>query len=772
MNPQHEVARELAANAQALRDLARDLVGPGMAADLVQETALRALRSPPPQPHGLAAWLATILRRLAGNHHRDTRRRSAREAAVARGEEPHPAADEEVARRELLQALTRSLWRLPEPYQSALVWRYFENLSPKQIAARKHVPIATVKSRLQRGLAMLRAEFDRRDGGRWRAMLPLAIAVPMTSPAAASAAATIMTPTTKILAAATALVTTACLVCLAWGEEPPLAAANVNATAPATTASDGALATQDDLRQRELVASTIAAAVDLAHEYQFRLRCTVLDRDGLPVKGARIVIAPRDCQLNAWPQPTGEDGTALLEWRGKLASLTMAVGLVHHGHAQALREVEVRAGEVQALALLAEQGGHDGACGAIARKAQVDCRTCHVGALLPHVFEHQLTANKGLHPHSPLVDLLLSGHATEQEEVLAFDDFGLADSTAGKQAAANTGRIQGRVIDQNGAPVAGTTVIRGVEPDRAMAQTHTRPDGTFAFDGVGEGQVLVRAGGGSPGIGRATLQVFAGRTSDCDIRLQRGEVLAGRVLLPEGITAEGWRVEYITADEAWIDGAVVAADGAFAVANVPPGAGTLLLWSQAANRLPAAIDTSTLVGSTDLRFDLRTTGIPSGALRLRPQTSSPQVSEAAAVFVWQIASRRGAMAERRKDGARELDGLAPGFYRVALSNPGSGWQDLGEHWVDGQATVDLGTVPLRAPAALHIEDRATAQLLQFYLRRPDLDLRAEPAAVGGGHLWLPGGRWLALWGDPANPSSREFDLVIGETTTLRLGEAR
>jgi hypothetical protein len=263
-----------------------------------------------------------------------------------------------------------------------------------------------------------------------------------------------------------------------------------------------------------------------------------------------------------------------------------------------------------------------------------------------------------------------------------------------------------------------------------------------------------------------------GQTRDCEIRLLRGEVLAGRVLLPEGRTAEGWRVEYVTGDEAWIDGAAVATDGTFAFANVPHGAGTLLLWSKEAHRLPAAIDTSTLVGSTDLQFDLRLTGAPSGTLQLRVQTSSADMREPATVFVWQVASRRGAMAIRRQDGTHELDGLAPGFYRVSVGNAGSGWQDLGEHWVDGQTAVDMGTVQLRSPATLRIEGRARAQRPQFYLRRPELDLRAERVTEGRDTLFLPPGRWLALWGDSANLHVREFDLVTGETTTVRLDEAR
>lgn len=778
MTPQHEVARELAANAEALRCLARDLVGPAMANDLVQETALRALRSPPPEPHGLGAWLATILRRLAGNHHRDTRRRLAREAAALRADDLHPAADEEAARREQLQALTRSLWRLPEPYQSALVWRYFENLTPKQIAVDKRLPLATVKSRLQRGLALLRAELDRGDAGSWCARLALAIAVPsLPSPTLSSpalAATVIMTPTTKLLAATAVLAAAACLVFVLDPGAPPLEP-DAPGTRHATVAAvEAGVDARREERRRELVGdATAAAAVDLAHEHLFRLRCTVLDRDGLPVTGARIVIAPRDCQLNEWPVGTNVDGAVELQWCGKLPAMTVAVGMTLDDRAQVLREIDVRAGEVQSLVLLAERGGGGGACIAVARQKQVDCRACHVGSLMPDLFEHGLVVVQWLHPHSRIGDLLVGVPATDDEAASYFNHgFTESASEASDPAVAACGRVRGRVVDEDGAPVAGTTVIWGVQPDRAVATSRTLADGTFEFERVLAGTVQVRAGGGSPGIGRASLQVFEGRTSECDLRLQRGAVLSGRVLLPEGAVAEGWRVEYVATDGSCTDGTAVAANNSFALANLPAGPCSLLLWSRDPHRLPAAVDATALVGSTDLCFDLRDAGVPSGVLRVAPECATPGLAEGAAVFVWQVASRRGAMATLGADGVRELDGLPAGFYRVAIGAIGSGWQDLGQHWVDGRGATDLGRVSLRASGTVHLVDRDAGQTVQFYLRRAEMDLRGEAIGEPRDTVLLPQGRWLALWGAASNLRMREFDVGPGTVTELSLAGPR
>jgi RNA polymerase sigma-70 factor, ECF subfamily len=54
--------------------------------------------------------------------------------------------------------LEQLLATLSEPQRAALVLRYQEDLTPKEIAATMQTPLATVKSHLQRGLKLLRAK--------------------------------------------------------------------------------------------------------------------------------------------------------------------------------------------------------------------------------------------------------------------------------------------------------------------------------------------------------------------------------------------------------------------------------------------------------------------------------------------------------------------------------------------------------------------------------------------------------------------------------------
>ncbi|MFY9343418.1 MAG: RNA polymerase sigma factor, partial [Planctomycetota bacterium] len=171
------VATELAAHSRALRALAADLVGRSDADDLVQDTAVRALRSPPPVQRGLFAWLATVMRHLAANRVRGERRRAVREAARGTDGEGPPA-DADATHRDDVRAVVDALWNLPEPYQGTLVQRYFRDRSPAQIARATATPLATVKSRLQRGLDLLRAALARSSGRDWRLALVPAFALP------------------------------------------------------------------------------------------------------------------------------------------------------------------------------------------------------------------------------------------------------------------------------------------------------------------------------------------------------------------------------------------------------------------------------------------------------------------------------------------------------------------------------------------------------------------------------------------------------------------
>ncbi|HEX6883483.1 MAG TPA: sigma-70 family RNA polymerase sigma factor [Planctomycetota bacterium] len=175
-------------HAPRLRALARSLVRDEHAVeDLVQETWVRAVeRGPAGSPWG---WLARVLRNEAVQQRRSGSARAARERAAALPE----ATGDEHRRFGLQKELMEAIEELQEPYRRAILLRYFDGLPPRRIATRLGLPVKTVKTRLARGLELLRAILDRRHGSResWLgALLPLARASSwlMPSPGVVAAA--------------------------------------------------------------------------------------------------------------------------------------------------------------------------------------------------------------------------------------------------------------------------------------------------------------------------------------------------------------------------------------------------------------------------------------------------------------------------------------------------------------------------------------------------------------------------------------------------------
>ena len=157
-----------------VRSLARSLVrDENRADDLEQQTLLAALEHPPVHGDSPRGWLATVMRRAAGRERRGDWRRDRRQA-VAVGPAAAPATADVVAQAEWHGRVVQAVLALDEPYRTTLLLRFFEDLAPREVAARMNAPVETVRSRVQRGLAKLRETFDAKHGGDRRAWaLPL-----------------------------------------------------------------------------------------------------------------------------------------------------------------------------------------------------------------------------------------------------------------------------------------------------------------------------------------------------------------------------------------------------------------------------------------------------------------------------------------------------------------------------------------------------------------------------------------------------------------------
>ena len=144
-------------HAAFLKRLARAMLHEHDADDVVQETWLRALQSPPTEPGRERSWFKVVARRIMGQQAQRSDAQLARETRVARPERM-PGTLETAERLEQERRVVDAVERLREPYRTTLVLRYLEGLKPREIAARENAPIETVRSRIQRGLRELRKD--------------------------------------------------------------------------------------------------------------------------------------------------------------------------------------------------------------------------------------------------------------------------------------------------------------------------------------------------------------------------------------------------------------------------------------------------------------------------------------------------------------------------------------------------------------------------------------------------------------------------------------
>ena len=134
-------AVDLAAHRRFVRSLARSLVADASAADdLVQDTWVAALTRGPREGGSLRAWFATVLRRRAAESRRAGASRSRREEVAARGE-ALPSTLDMVERAAVQRDLVQAVLDLDEPYRTTILWRFLEELPPREIARRAGVPV-------------------------------------------------------------------------------------------------------------------------------------------------------------------------------------------------------------------------------------------------------------------------------------------------------------------------------------------------------------------------------------------------------------------------------------------------------------------------------------------------------------------------------------------------------------------------------------------------------------------------------------------------------
>lgn len=104
------------------------------------------------------------LRRVTSNRALDEARRRQRRPMVSLENAPEPVAVSSTGDPMLGTALKKLIAALPEKSRAIVVLRYQEDMDPTEIAKALGIPVGTVKSQLQRALALLRGKLSRVTG--------------------------------------------------------------------------------------------------------------------------------------------------------------------------------------------------------------------------------------------------------------------------------------------------------------------------------------------------------------------------------------------------------------------------------------------------------------------------------------------------------------------------------------------------------------------------------------------------------------------------------
>lgn len=560
-----ELAR-LVQESRWIHALARSLVADvHLADDLAQDTLVAALGHAGP----VGAWrafLATGLRRRLGERRRTDAARAAREQQAAR-REALPSTLAMVERAGVQRDLVQAVLELEEPYRTAILWRFFEELPPREIARRSGAPLATVHTRIQRGLARLRERLartrgasDAPDGGWALALVPL-LAPPPQALVPASAApllpALLMKSSAQIGLCALLLAGGAFV---AWratrptGSTPGSGAGPELAAEPAPALASAPARSEPEVEaEREAVPATPAPAVDVPRPQEVaapnvrRVAGRALDAYGRGLAGVELVARPGDERFRS-----GNGGHFELQ----LAASARTLESADARYATVLAGAAETAAETGSLVVLAPRLALSGRvldeAGAGLAGAELSVRLpkgfgADFGLALDGALTREWSAVSGAGgafsmPDAPSVEgarlvAQLGGFAALDEALPALSRDDLLLTLVRVRGAAEL--VRGVVLLPDGDPAAEARVAFGVTTTVADA------NGRFELAATdGERPACVRAllPGFQPAL--ATREEFGGTwPGELTLRLG-GDLLAieGRVFGPDGVPVPHARV--------------------------------------------------------------------------------------------------------------------------------------------------------------------------------------------------------------------------------------
>lgn len=714
------ILTDLLANDRWMRQLARRLVEDDHAADDVVQTAWVRFLEKPPQYSRTRPWLRRVVTNAANMRRRSETKRAEREARTARSD-PIPSVAELYDRESTRHRVAMAVFRLEEPYRSAILQRYFEGLSPRQIAARHDLSTHAVEGRLRRGLEKLRGRLDRAFGDReqWRSALVPMLTVPV--------GATMLSSVGGILMAKTNVAILAILVVVAviavWPKTPdaPHASPTERTEVVNASATVASAAAEPEPPAPAVVSDTsTSTAPTRAPVAEPAVHGEVRSQNGNPIDGAEIRAyypSPGDIDAPVVARAeTGPDGRFSI---GPIDARCLLVvsAANHHGARRWVTPPALAAfvlgnpGSLTGAITTSPDGApYNGATVLLYRVTDGDRlddwlqgRSNPVWAALP-VARAQTSDDgryrfDGLRAADYRLRIVARGRA---------DHFGSTDitvrtgETATRDVALSVGaRIVGRVVDRDtGMPIRDAS-LRLTGSSRDVATTDD--EGRFDLGGLPT-RMLLEVLVSAPGYRDGLVDISARSTADTldkTVRLRRSIAVSGTVVRADGTPVGGARVGPRARGVTHRDLDVNTKFAALSVVETDDaGRFTIPLGDTAQPRRLVAAKVGVGFGIADPIVVRR--GEPIDDVRIvigeaslagRITDDTGQAVEGAKVIL--LDNRHAMLGEAHSDsgGQYRLASIAPGTYDVVIAPPGLGDGDSPYEWTRREQVVVSASVP-------------------------------------------------------------------------------
>ena len=543
-----------------------------LADDAVQDAFTVALRSQPRERGRLRAWLGGITRRKALEIRRQEARRRAREGLVRPGTlclEPDALA----MRADLGRRLISHVLELPEPYRHVLLLRFQSGLSIRAVATTLDIPVETVRTRQRRALARLRRVLADRDRMNWRAAL-----LPLALDGAGAGLAGVVATTGGLIMAKKIMAGVGIILLLAggvyWGGsaldvwpsegEPALPEAGAGL---ASTELPGDESGVPELSPSESPGRPTPGGEPSTSAPQGRYQGTLLDPQGRPVPGVTLEVVKTlmsQVEADGLPRvtPDGEgrfafdvpgskyqiqvrihSDTHVPNWGGRIQTIwpsrPAAIVMV--------RAVELRVRVKDGATGLPVEGARVGAYAQLTRSPDA---LAHMNPRDERRTDATGHVTVRTRPGRGLLLVRAEGYRAAMQADLDVP----ADGGSRTVEIGRGGTVNGRIVDESGAPKPGVRIsVRGFPPYEAKVETDR--DGRFVLRNTPLSidppepvlRYHLRLWSQLPGEGvarhlRVTPPDTPGGEVDVTLTWYDERPLRGRVLYADGEPAEGYIV--------------------------------------------------------------------------------------------------------------------------------------------------------------------------------------------------------------------------------------